>query len=113
MELQVLLNGGQKGGAGALSGRAERNCGDFFVHRGDAGAPAKVQTGSVREGRQELQRLFKECRGKFQGRKELLMFRQEGQKEAVDAFSGRAEGSWRDSVREGRKRSRKGFCQEC
>ena len=30
MELQGLLNGGQKGGAGALSGRAERNFRNFF-----------------------------------------------------------------------------------
>ncbi len=88
-ELQGFLYRGQKGDAEALSGRVERNCVGFFrMCRGE-------MQGSVREGRKELQWLFRECRGK-----ELLMFRQEGQKEVVGAFFREGRG-WRDSVRAG------------
>ncbi len=81
----------------------------FFLESAEGIAEVQRCRGSVRKGRQELPWTFRECRGEFQGRKELLMFRQEGQKEVVGAFF---QGGQRDSISEGRKRSCRGFCQD-
>jgi hypothetical protein len=72
-ELRALFLNVQRGHAGALAGTATESYSSKKVQKG-----LQRCRGSVREGRQELQQVFRECRGEFQGRKELLLFRQEG-----------------------------------
>jgi hypothetical protein len=47
--------------------------------------------------------------GNFRANRSYLCFARKGRKKLGVLFSGRTEVSWRDSVREGRKRSCKGF----